>query len=188
MKKQITAMFLALAMMLPTLTACSESTDNDAITDSPTVAGSVETTPEAVEAEAETEFTRADVQDDLPDDLNFDGQQVMVLARTKAWFDGEMFVEELNGETLNDAVFNRDTKVEDRLNVVINYDLQDNTNSVITNNVTAGVDEHQLHVGSAVDTVQYGVRGNYYNLLGEYPEYRSAVVEPVLHPAGKYYA
>ena len=172
MKKQITAMFLALAMMLPTLTACSESTDNnDAITESPTVAGSVETIPEAVEAEAETEFTRADVQDDLPDDLNFDGQQVMVLARTKAWFDGEMYVEELNGETLNDAVFNRDTKVEDRLNVVINYDLQDNTNSVINNNVTAGVDEHQLHVGSAVDTVQYGVRGNYYNLLGEYPEY-----------------
>lgn len=28
-----------------------------------------------------------------------------------------------------------------------------------------------MHVGSAVDTVQYGVKGNYYNLLGGYPEY-----------------
>ena len=170
MKKQITAMFLALAMLLPTLTACSESTDNnDAKTDSPAAAGSVETNPEAVEAE--TEFTRADVKDDLPDDLNYDGQEVMVLARTKAWFDGEMYVEELNGETLNDAVYNRDTSVEERLNVVINYDLQDDTNGLINKNVTAGADEYQLHVGSAVDTVQYGVKGNYYNLLGDYPEY-----------------
>ena len=172
-KTKLTSLLLALLMTLPAFAAgCSESSENNTDTkDAGPVASAGENTAAEGEAEEETVFTRAMVKDDLPEDLDFGGQSQLVLARTKAWFTGEMYVEELNGETLNDAVYERDTKVEDRLNVVIDYSLVDDTNGVVNKNVTAGADEVSIHVGSAVDTVQYGVNGNYYNLLGDAPVY-----------------
>lgn len=168
MKKKMLTLVLALLMLGQTvLVGCSEGTENAETTAAPTASGEVVPEEEVVE---ETEITRENTPDDLPE-LNYEGANTMILARTKAWFTGEMFVEELNGEVVNDAVYDRDITVEERLNVVIDYTLADDTNGLINNNVVAGNDEFQLHVGSAVDTVQYGVNGNYYNLLGEYPEY-----------------
>ena len=168
MKKQAFTLILALLLLgQAVLTSCSEGTEN-AETTAAAPSAAEETVTEVVEEE--TEMTRENTPDDLPE-LDYEGSNTMVLARTKAWFTGEMFVEELNGEIVNDAVYERDLSVEERLNVVIDYTLADSTNTLINNNVTAGNDEFQIHVGSAVDTVQYGVNGNYYNLLGEYPEY-----------------
>ncbi len=172
MKKRILA-FLLVALMLSqtVLTGCSEATENTT-SDSETSSQVEQAASEETETVAEeTELTRANTPDDLPADLDYEGQGALVLARSKAWFEGEMFVEELNGEVLNDTVFDRDLAVEKRLNVVIDYQTASDTNSLINTNVTAGVDEYSLHVGSAVDTVQYGVKGNYYNLLGNYPEH-----------------
>ena len=172
MKKRILALLLvALMLSQAVLTGCSEATEN---TDAETTAETQASADETIETETEpeeTEMTRANTPDDLPDDLDYDGANVLVLARSKTWFDGEMYVEELNGEVLNDAVFDRDLTVENRLNVVIDYQLESDTNSLVNTNVTAGVDEFSMHVGSAVDTTKYGINGNYYNLLGEYPEY-----------------
>ena len=167
MKKRILALVLAALLTAPSLLSCSESTEN-AETKETTPTAAAEEVAEVVEEE--TEMTRADVKDDLPE-LDYGGQTITILARDKAWFTGEMLVEELNGEALNDAVYDRDVYVEDRLKCVIDYSLQADTNGMINKNVTSGSDEFGLHVGSAVDTVQYGINGNYYNLLGEYPEY-----------------
>lgn len=168
MNKRITAFLLALLMTAPAvLSGCAENTENSDET--------TETTPvsaeETADVEEETEMTRANTPDDLPDDLNFEGATATIAARTKAWFAGEMYVEELNGEVVNDAVYDRDLDVEERLNLTINYELLDDTNTPVNNNVTAGTDFYTLHVGSAVDTVQHGINGNYYNLLGERPVY-----------------
>ncbi len=167
MKKRMLTMTLAILMLSQTLlVSCSEGTENAETTDT-SATPTADTVAEVVE---ETELTRENTPDDLPE-LNYDGANIMVLARQKAWFTGEMYAEELTGEVVNDAVYDRDISVEERLGVIIDYTLNDSTNTLINNNVTAGNDEFQIHVGSAVDTVQYGVNGNYYNLLGEYPEY-----------------
>ena len=169
MKKQAITLILALLLLCQTvLTGCSEGTENAETTAAaPTASGEIlaeETVPE------ETEITRANTPDDLPE-LDYNGSDILILARNKAWFTGEMYVEELNGEVVNDAVYERDITVEERLNVVINYLLESDTNGLVNKNVTAGTDEYSIHVGSAVDTVQYGVNGNYYNLLGDFPEH-----------------
>ncbi len=162
-------MVLLAALLLSSITSCGENTQetesNNA--NNPTESASPSDNTDTVE---ETELSREDVADDLPE-LNYNGQEIIILARSKDWFSGEMYVEEINGDTLNDAVYNRDTTVEERLGVVINYQLESDTNSLVNKNVTAGVDEYGMHVGSAVDTVQYGIKNNYYNLLGDYPEY-----------------
>ena len=106
MNKRLTAILLAMVMMLPAFAAgCSESSENN--TDTTKDASNATASDGSVDVgdTAETEFTRAMVKDDLPDDLDFNGQTQLVLARTKAWFTGEMYVEELNGETLNDAIW-----------------------------------------------------------------------------------
>lgn len=158
-------MLALLLLTLPVLTGCSETTVEETEKTPEVSTGEIE-----VDTEEETEFSRADVKDDLPN-LDYNGSNILIIARDKAWFNGEMYVEELNGELLNDAVYDRDTKAEERLNVVIDYTLQSDTNALVNKNVTAGTDEYSIHVGSAVDCVQYGIKGNYYNLLGDYPEY-----------------
>ena len=163
MNRKNIAMICALLLLAQTgLTGCAETTAAPE-TQAPAVS------PDVV-VEEETEMTRANTPDDLPE-LDYQGANVRILGREKAWFQGELFVDELIGEVVNDAVYNRDINVEERLKVVIDYTLAADTNLLINNNVTAGVDEFQIHVGSAVTTVQYGVGGNYYNLLGDYPEY-----------------
>ena len=166
MNKRILSLILAALMLSPAfLTGCSENSADSNETDA-----SAPSAAEDAVQEEETELTRANTPDDLPE-LNFDGETATIAARTKSWFTGEMYVEELNGETVNDAVFERDLTVENRFNVTINYELLDDTQTPVNLNVTSGTDFYTLHVGSAVDTVQYGVQGNYYNLLGTYPEY-----------------
>lgn len=168
MKKKALTLILALLMLCQTvLVSCSEGTEN-AETQADTPTASEEVTEETVEEE--TEMTRENTPDDLPE-LDYQGQNILILARNKAWFTGEMYAEELTGEVVNDAVYERDITVEERLNVVIDYLLEADTNALVNKNVTAGTDEYSIHVGSAVDTVQYGVNGNYYNLLGDFPEY-----------------
>ena len=85
MKKKLTALLLALLMVLPAFAAgCSESSENN--TDTKDVGSVTPSGDDAVDPgdTAETEFTRAMVKDDLPDDLDFGGQEQIILARTKA--------------------------------------------------------------------------------------------------------
>lgn len=169
MKKRLTALLLTALLLSQTMLAgCSEGGENAEATQNPTNEDS-SSSPES-ETEEETELTRENVPDDLPE-LDYEGQNVLILARDKEWFKGEMYAEDITGEIVNDAVYDRDISVEDRLKVVIDYTLQSDTNSLVNKNVTAGTDEFTVHVGSAVDTVQYGIKGNYYNLLGDHVQY-----------------
>lgn len=109
--------------------------------------------------------SRAQTPDSLPSDLDFTGTTVNILCRTKNWFTNEMTVEEISGEIVNDAVYDRNLSVSDRLKVTLNYIKMDDVTGAANTSITAGSDDYQVVVGSAVDIVQYGARGQYYNLL-----------------------
>ncbi|MDD4772711.1 MAG: hypothetical protein PHZ09_03810 [Eubacteriales bacterium] len=127
--------------------------------------GSAET-PAQIAAETEEEIKRENTPDDLPDGLDYEGAGVNILARTKSWFLYEMTVDELNGEVVNDAVYNRNTMVSERLNINLNYILKDDVTGMANRAIVAGSDDFDIVAGSAVEIVQYGARGQYYNLLG----------------------
>ncbi|MDD4773362.1 MAG: hypothetical protein PHZ09_07125, partial [Eubacteriales bacterium] len=127
--------------------------------------GSAETSAQ-IAAETEEEIKRENTPDDLPDDLDYEGDDVNILARTKNWFLYEMTVDELNGEVVNDAVYNRNTMVSERLNINLNYILEDDVTGMANRTIVAGSDDFDIVAGSAVEIVQYGARGQYYNLLG----------------------
>lgn len=112
MQKPIAKM-LVLAMLL---TACAGCGNNASETTADTTANN-NTTP--VETESETLYE----PDDLPADLNYSGKTVT----TFGWSGPstpEFYVEEENGEIVNDAIFQRNLKVEERLGVTLEYRLE----------------------------------------------------------------
>ena len=113
--RKFVSLLLVLALTLPAFLSCSSGTENAG---SETEAPVQSTSGEAVEAE-ETVDSNIDangyLKDSLPE-LDFGGEDVCVLY----WSDvenAEFEVEELTGEIVNDAIFQRNTDVEDRLNV-----------------------------------------------------------------------
>lgn len=107
MKKKL-SLILALMMLLPACAPESDdvSQDTTGVTTADTaIAAVTQTTAPAIPA------------DKLPDTLNFDGETFCAYTRVKYFFHGEMFIDESNGEMLNDARFDARTAVESRLNV-----------------------------------------------------------------------
>ena len=64
--------------------------------------------------------SRDAVKSAIPSDLRFDGETVTVLTRDTDPYVGEFLAEEENGDTMNDAIYKRNIKVEDQLGVKIN--------------------------------------------------------------------
>ena len=118
MKRKFIALTLAALMLLPAFVGCAGGTENAKEDGDPAVGEVAEPTAgETPEEEAADENLDANgyLKDDLPE-LDFRAQNVTVLY----WSDvenAEFEVEELNGEIVNDAIFQRNLDVEDRLNV-----------------------------------------------------------------------
>ena len=113
MKKTI-SLLLALLLMAGTLLSCSEGTNENAPDAQAPAAddGSVNT-PE----ETETELARANSPDSLPE-LDFGGADVIVHSRGDD-SPTEVVSEEMTGEAVNDAIYERNTLVGEKLNVKI---------------------------------------------------------------------
>lgn len=118
MKAKILSLLLAAAMLLPALAGCAENADpaEDVSAGIPSADGEAAVTGE----EAETEMSRADTPDSLPSDLDFGGLNVPILYRGGV-DEQEIFVEDLTGDVVDDAIYNRNIAVSERLNVAFQY-------------------------------------------------------------------
>lgn len=164
MKKHISVCLL-LAMMLSVFSGCSDAPAEDPASDdaaSPTA--SAET--EAVETEEETMY----LPDDLPEDLTYNGTTVT----TFGWSGPslvEFYVEEQNGEVVNDAIFARNLAVEERLDIALEYHLEpgayDQRNtwvSAISSSITAGDGAYDISAGYSMAGASLATKGMCLNL------------------------
>ena len=121
MKKRITALMLALLMLVLAVSSCGAAEDDlssgDAATDITTTATELTTT------EATTD-NNLDVngywKDDLPEDLNLNGEKVTILYDNSRYAQ-EFIAEEINGDLINDAIYNRNVTVTSRLNTELAF-------------------------------------------------------------------
>ena len=116
LKKPI-ATLLALLILIGTLVACGEKAPEPVQTTTGN-AEAVTTATSAAETEpAETD--RAHTKDNLPEDLNFNDASVSILFPMSDGGQADQidFATEVNGEVVNDAVYQRQLAVEDRLGV-----------------------------------------------------------------------
>lgn len=114
MKKQ--NLFLSALLVCALLCACSDggSTNTDTKTADSTGVPAVTTEP----AEMEPAYPA----DDLPDDLDFGGATAHIFGWEGSG-NAEFYVEEENGDIVNDAIYLRNRTVEERLNLTLTYTL-----------------------------------------------------------------
>lgn len=151
LQRTVTLLLLAGMLLTPVLSSCAEKTD-DASGGAATTTSSDESLPE--------ETDRTHYRDNLPNDLNFDGAKFSILARGDQQFLIEFYVEEEKAETVEDAIFKRNSKVSERLN--ISYDVVKGYPSNeygeelkrISSNVIAGDESYNAIAGYSVQIVK----------------------------------
>ena len=132
MSKKLLALLLAALLTAPAFLSCSDSGTNE---ESP-----AETTASTPSAEEETvaEETEPSIYDDVPTG-SYDGHNFHMLNVVSNYAYVLLTAEELIGETINDAVFNRNALVGDNLNVTFSEEIVGwgDVAGVITNMVAA---------------------------------------------------
>lgn len=118
-------------------------------------------------------FGRLYVEDSVPDDLKFDGETVTVLVRDSELPKLEFGASEIKGEILNDALYERNKKVEDQLGIdiktmVLTTDAgkygPTNFNEKVITYIMAGTNEFDIVASNAYYGVQLGNEGYYRDL------------------------
>ena len=155
--KKLLALIMSLLMVLFVLSACADNKDTD-----PEVS-----TSEQSETQPSTEGPRVDaggyLLDDVPDGLNFN-ETVTILY----WSDVEMpefFVEEMMGDNVDDAIYNRNLDTETRLGIKLewvgekgNYDNRANFVNKAQNSVNSG-GEYDIFAGYSMTGATLAVNG-----------------------------
>ena len=115
-EKKSIAMLLVLLMLGSQFAACSESTENADTTGQATADPNSADATESVE---ETADPNARLDDGLEDGVTFDGHNYNIFQHSAVYKD--FYAEEITGEPMNDADFERMTAVEDKLDVEIEF-------------------------------------------------------------------
>ena len=154
MKKTI-AMLLALLTLIALLAACVETPNP-------------ENGDETTSGEATTEQDAP--LDAIPEDLKFNGEDIVILSRgVQKYTQDEIAVPELNSDPVNDAMFNRNIAINDRLNVnIVSKPLDDadpfKTVAEIERVVKAGSDDYDMFAGACYATLPAALGGTFYDL------------------------
>ena len=114
MNIKYTALILSILQLTPVIASCSNAADETTVT---------ETSTESNQADS-TENDDSDMKSGVPDDLDLGGETINIWYTTAPYSEVETFIDlagELTGETLDDAIFNANRTVEERLNCTLNY-------------------------------------------------------------------
>ncbi|MHB1152823.1 MAG: hypothetical protein ACYCWE_09355 [Eubacteriales bacterium] len=157
--KRIFALLLALLLMIPAA-ACSDNVNTDA-------AGTTSAETAAVTEEEDTDSldSRKNVSDDLPE-ADFEGSEFLIIIQKDYEYDG--FIEELTGDALDDAIYNRNERVKERFNINIAVESGGDSgamSSKINKTVKAGDDAYDLCMAHIIQTGTDITNGIFYNWM-----------------------
>ncbi len=168
MKKQILPMILAGLLLTGTLlsaVSCAANHENPQGESRPAV--------ESVRSESDTtasETEREILPITLPDDLDYEEDEIVIISRDReGWTRGEISVEKLNGDAINDAVYERNIAVENRLNIKINSVFDTNIGAMaptskVLLSVSAGVHEYDVMAAPCYGTMTPTLANNFADL------------------------
>ncbi|MBE6724339.1 MAG: hypothetical protein E7576_03925 [Ruminococcaceae bacterium] len=152
---KIISAILSLSLLLASVSGCSESKNSaeETTVGADKTASDIEVIAPVEEEETETQF----VPDELPD-LDFQGETCRIFC-WESWDPGEFFVEEDNGEIIVSAVYNRNLKVEDRLNVALVWDEYPRSDAAYGSVMKTAVQKQNTSGDGTYDIIaNYGMR------------------------------
>ncbi len=138
MSASILSAVLAVLLFMPVLVSCAANNENQtAVT---TAAGSLNSDEMTVVE------TTGSINDDLPDNLNYGNKTFTFLAWNQTTV--EYSAEENTGDIVNDAIYSRNTTVEARLGVDLNYIMLDGNSASFSNFCTTAENSVLAGTGS----------------------------------------
>ncbi len=162
MKKRVSILLVGL-LLAGFLCACSGN-EPAPETSAPVTSAPVETTPE-------TTADRAHTPDNLPE-LDLKGATTVIHSRGDVEALSEIYSEELNGEAVNDAIFQRNGKIEERLNVSLKcfagegWENYDNSVAAIRSSIMAGDGAYDVVAGWSSRIPALSLEGVFLDLNG----------------------
>ena len=156
-KTRFLSALLAALMLVAPLASCANGDDP------------VETGDKATNDTGSEEDTG--VHDDLPSSLDYDKAKITIISRDlEGWTRGEISVDGITSEPVNDAIFERNRMVESRLNITFNSILDPDAGSgtvpsKVARAVKAGTNEYDIMAACAYTTAPESLKGTFANLL-----------------------
>lgn len=157
---KITAILLILCISLPFIASCQAGPEA-AVPSESTAAGTAE--------EASGELLRENTPDTLPDDLNFDGAVINISTRGDKDSILDFFSEQ-TGDIVEDAVYQRNIKVEERLHISLNviagetWENYNTTVNTLRSSILAGDGAYDIVSGWSAKIPALAVEGCFKNL------------------------
>lgn len=159
MKKRILFVLLCSMTILAIFSSCSNNEENIAADTS------VVDTTVSDDEPAITEPER--IEPDLPE-MDFEGETFYVLGRTNDTYSQfvnfEIDAESITGDLVNDAVYQRNSVLEEKYNIVIEQDLQNDPHTLLKRLITAGDDVYDLAFIGLKYAGSMSTEGNFYDL------------------------
>ena len=155
MKKAL-SLLLAALLLAAALTACSETKENTDVS-AGTQAGGASAEPSAA---AETEPAEEETllpEPDIPDDADWGGEDFTIIYPGWSLYEFYLHADELNGDVMNDALFNRTAAVNERLNVSVGFVTEgyiDTILAAVKKAVTAGDGSYDMAVTHCINGLQ----------------------------------
>jgi len=201
--KKILVCLLALLICMPALSSCAsevpqdtaEETKEEIISEKEEIIS--ENTETSAEESAETEYSRTNHPDTLPE-LDFQGEEITFHVRGENDNQKELYLEDMTGDPVYDTVYERNRMVEERLDVSINiavggvWDQYDQTIGEIRASIAAADGAYDVISGWSARIPALSLEGLFLNLNDikylnlEQPWWNRSVTEE-LQIAGKLY-
>ena len=167
--KSVRFLALFLALMMLALASCSETNKEEKKPDvSQNAAQNAGANSQSEDVDPDALFTK--IYDDLPAGFDLDARRVTFLQRSTDRTKDELFVDEMTGDVVVDAIFQRELAVEDRLNVKLEA-VKDSTDnhgndllSKVANSVTSADGAYDVLANSNWTTANTMTTGYYLNL------------------------
>ena len=164
--KRTVFLFAAVIFIAFALVSCAENNPGEKITPGEDTAvndgengGSPgEETPDGGGADLDALYA-----DDLPEQ-DFGGEAFRILARDEPWLYVIYDSQEESGELINDAVYGRNRKIEERFGVRITQDITDDLSGLLSRNVRSGEDAYELYLPVDRDALNFGADGTVYKI------------------------
>ena len=162
---KLTAALLALMMLTSLFAACAETSGGE----SATTENAATEAPSATDAV--TDAVETMVGDDVPE-LDFGGEEIVILGRNRDWCADEIVVSDENGTVVNDAVYKRNLLVSERLGIDLVFQGVGATNSTdnyavrdaLSKYIESGAEDVHLAANAAYVSASTQAQGLYRNL------------------------
>ncbi len=166
MKKTL-ACLLALLMLASAFVACAGDGNGDTTVTTAPPANNNDPAATTAAPETEVVITRDNYPDSLPEGLRYDGKTFTMLVRSDSGRRDEFIAESLTGEIINDATFQRETTVEERFGVAIEWMevKHDDVVTTVRNSLNSGLLDFDLIGSETSHIMTLGAEGLFMNWI-----------------------